>query len=112
MSDEQQPRAEWIFPEQKKSNKGRIWLIVGLAVLAVAIVATLLFFFLPRGGEPGADTEPVGDEDGDSYTHCHAHCHTYRDADVRTDDGPGAFTTARARSRRRDFRSPGAAATR
>lgn len=52
MSDEQQPRAEWIFPEQKKSNKGRIWLIVGLSVLAVAIVAALLFFFLPRGGEP------------------------------------------------------------
>lgn len=59
MSDEQQPRAEWIFPEQKKSNKGRIWLIVGLAVVAVAIVAALLFFFLPRGGEPGPTPSPT-----------------------------------------------------
>lgn len=55
MSDEQQPRAEWIFPEEKKSNKGRIWLIVGLSILAVAIVAALLFFLLPR---PGA-SEPT-----------------------------------------------------
>lgn len=59
MSDEQQPRAEWIFPEQKKSNKGRIWLIVGLSVLAVAIVAVLLFFFLPRGGEPEPTSSPT-----------------------------------------------------
>lgn len=59
MSDEQQPRAEWIFPEQKKSNKGRIWLIVGLSVLAVAIVAALLFFLLPRGGEPEPTPTPT-----------------------------------------------------
>lgn len=59
MSDEQQPRAEWIFPEPKKSNKGRIWLIVGLIVLAVAIVAALLFFFLPRGGESGPTPSPT-----------------------------------------------------
>lgn len=59
MSDEQQPRAEWIFPEQKKSNKGRIWLIVGLSVLALAIVAVLLFFLLPRGGEPEPTPTPT-----------------------------------------------------
>lgn len=49
MSDEQpQPRAEWVFPEEKKSNKGRIWLIVGLVVAAVAIVVALLWIFLPH----------------------------------------------------------------
>jgi hypothetical protein len=58
MSDEQ-PRAEWIFPEQKKSNKGRIWLIVGLSVLAVAIVIALLFFFLPRAGESEPTPKPT-----------------------------------------------------
>lgn len=60
MSDEQQPRAEWVFPEQKKTNKKRIWLIVGLSVLAVAIVAALLFFLLPRGGEPEPTPTPTG----------------------------------------------------
>ncbi|GAB3631147.1 hypothetical protein GCM10027421_05000 [Microbacterium shaanxiense] len=59
MSDEQQPRAEWIFSEQKKSNKGRIWLIVSLSVLALAIVATLLFFLLPRGGDPEPTPSPT-----------------------------------------------------
>lgn len=58
MSDEQQPRPEWIFPEEKKSNKGRIWLIVGLSVLALAIVGTLLFFLLSRGGEPAPTASP------------------------------------------------------
>ncbi|MFA4897483.1 hypothetical protein [Microbacterium sp.] len=59
MSDEQQPRAEWIFPEQKQSNKGRIWLIVGLSVLAIAIVGTLLFFLLPRDGQPEPTPSPT-----------------------------------------------------
>lgn len=60
MSDEQQPRAEWIFPEQKESNKKRIWLIVGLSVLVVAIVGALLFFLLPRNSapEPGSSASP------------------------------------------------------
>lgn len=56
MSDEQQPRAEWIFPEQKKSRKGRIWLIIGLVVAVIAIAAVLLFFLIPRGGTPGPDS--------------------------------------------------------
>lgn len=49
MSDEHQPEAVWVFPE-KKSNKGRIWLIVGLAIAALVIVAVVLFFIIPRGG--------------------------------------------------------------
>lgn len=47
MSDEH-PRAEWIFPEEKKRNAGRIWLIVGLAIAALVAVATVLFFLIPR----------------------------------------------------------------
>lgn len=58
MSDGQQPRPEWIFPEEKKSNKGRIWLIVGLSVLALAIIGILLFFLIPRGGEPAPTISP------------------------------------------------------
>ena len=58
MSDEQQPRPEWIFPEEKKSNKGRIWLIVGLSALALAIIGVLLFFLIPRDGEPAPTTSP------------------------------------------------------
>lgn len=58
MSDERQPRAEWIFPEQKKSNKGRIWLIVGVSVLALAIVAALLYFLLPQGDEQNPESTP------------------------------------------------------
>lgn len=57
MTDEQ-PRAEWVFPEPKKSNKGRIWLIVGLSVLAIAIVAVTLFFLLPRGGDVESTPSP------------------------------------------------------
>lgn len=58
MSDEQQPRAEWIFPEQKKSNKRRIWLIIGLSVVVVAIVGALLFLFLLRGGDQKPESTP------------------------------------------------------
>ena len=56
MSDEQQPRAEWIFPEQKKKHPGRVWLIVGLAVAAVIIVGVLLFFLIPRDQTPAPAT--------------------------------------------------------
>ncbi|WP_175985929.1 hypothetical protein [Microbacterium tenebrionis] len=49
MSDGQ-PRPEWIFPEEKKRDKGRIWLIVGLSVIALAIVGTLLFFLCAARG--------------------------------------------------------------
>jgi hypothetical protein len=62
MSDAEQPRAEWVFIEQKKSNKGRIWLIIGLSVLVVAIVGALLFFLLPRGGAPVPTPSPSASE--------------------------------------------------
>lgn len=60
MSDEQQPRAEWVFPEQKKKHPGRVWLIVGLAAAAVIIVGVLLFFLIPRdeAPAPGASESP------------------------------------------------------
>lgn len=58
MRDEQQPRPEWIFPEEKKSNKGRTWLIVGLSVLALAIIGVLLFFLIPRESEPTPTVSP------------------------------------------------------
>ena len=60
MSDEQQPRAEWVFPEQKKKRPGRVWLIVGLAVAAVIIVGVLLFFLIPRNEAlaPGTSESP------------------------------------------------------
>lgn len=57
---EQQPDVRWAPIEPKPSNRGRIWLIVGLSVLAVAIVGALLFFLLPRGGtpDPGTSASP------------------------------------------------------
>ncbi|WP_300267295.1 hypothetical protein [Microbacterium sp.] len=57
MSDEPQPEAVWYFPE-KKSNKGRIWLIVGLVVAAIVIVAVVLFFLIPRGADPQPTSSP------------------------------------------------------
>lgn len=57
MSDEHQPEAVWVFPE-KKSNKGRIWLIVGLVIAVVLIVAALLFFLLPRAENPQPSASP------------------------------------------------------
>lgn len=44
-----QPDVRWAPIPPKPNNRGRIWLIVGLSVLAVAIVAALLFFLIPRG---------------------------------------------------------------
>ncbi|WP_194422101.1 hypothetical protein [Microbacterium abyssi] len=58
MSDGEQPRPEWIFPEEKKSNKGRNWIIVGLSVLALAIIGVLLFFLLPHDREPAPTVSP------------------------------------------------------
>lgn len=56
MSDEQQPRAQWIFSEQKKSNKRRTWLIVGLSVLVVAIIGIVLLIVIPRNDEAAPHT--------------------------------------------------------
>lgn len=51
---EQQPDVRWAPIPPKPKNRGRVWLIVGLAFVAVAIVAVLLFLLFPRGTE-----EPV-----------------------------------------------------
>ncbi|UPL18137.1 hypothetical protein [Microbacterium aurugineum] len=50
--DEPQPELRWApLPAQPKKT-GKVWLIVGLVVAALAIVGALLFFFLPRGDAP------------------------------------------------------------
>ncbi|MGQ7310483.1 hypothetical protein ACUOFU_02170 [Microbacterium arabinogalactanolyticum] len=49
---EQQPEYVWAFPPEKP-KRGRVWLIVALAVVAVAIVGVLLWAFL-RPGTPVA----------------------------------------------------------
>jgi hypothetical protein len=58
---EQQPDVRWAPIPPKPNNRGRIWLIVGLSVLALVIVGALLFFLLPRGDapEPGATASPT-----------------------------------------------------
>lgn len=55
-----QPDVRWAPIPPKPRNSGRIWLIVGLSVLAIAIVAALLFFLIPRGETtvPGATESP------------------------------------------------------
>lgn len=59
MSDEQQPASEpelrWAPIEPKPSNAKRNWLIAGVAVAALMVVAVLLFFLIPRGDEPTPD---------------------------------------------------------
>ncbi|MFK3679828.1 hypothetical protein ACI2IP_19050 [Microbacterium sp. NPDC090218] len=50
--DEQQPELRWApLPPQPKKT-GKVWLIIGLVVVALAIIGALLFFFLPRGDAP------------------------------------------------------------
>ncbi len=60
MTDEPQPDLRWAPLEPKPSNRGRVWLIVGLVVAALVIVGVLLFFLLPRGElpAPGASGSP------------------------------------------------------
>lgn len=55
MTDEQQPELRWAPLPPKPSNRGRIWLIVGLTVAALVVAAVLLVFLLPRGGAPAPD---------------------------------------------------------
>lgn len=61
MTDEPQPELRWAPIEPKPRTRGRVWLIVGLSVLALLVVAALLFFLLPRGGSPmpGASASPT-----------------------------------------------------
>ncbi|WP_240747120.1 hypothetical protein [Microbacterium sp. K24] len=54
--DEQQPELRWAPLEPAPKRTGRIWLIVGLSVAALAIVGVLLFLFLPRGDASPEET--------------------------------------------------------
>ncbi|MCK2036335.1 hypothetical protein KZC51_09310 [Microbacterium sp. SSW1-49] len=56
---EQQPELRWAPIPPPPKRRGRIWLIVGLSVLAAAIVVTLLVVFLPRGGSPEPTASPT-----------------------------------------------------
>ncbi|MDN3443521.1 hypothetical protein [Microbacterium sp. APC 3901] len=60
MTDDTQPDLRWAPLEPKPSNRGRVWLIVGLVVAALVVVGVLLFFLLPRGESPapGASGSP------------------------------------------------------
>lgn len=60
MTDEPQPELRWAPLPPKPSNRGRIWLIVGLSIAALLVAAVLLLFLLPRGGAamPGASGSP------------------------------------------------------
>lgn len=54
MSDSQ-PDVRWAPTEPRPENRGRVWLIVGVAIAALVIVGLLLFFLLPRGEAPAPD---------------------------------------------------------
>lgn len=49
MSDEKQPEYVWAFPPERERKAGKVWLIIGLAVLAVAIAAALFWLFFRPG---------------------------------------------------------------
>jgi cytoskeletal protein RodZ len=59
MSDEQQPRAEWIFPAEKKRNRGRMWLIIGIVIAGLIIAAVVAFFLIVRGGAATPTARPT-----------------------------------------------------
>lgn len=60
----EQPDVRWAPMEPKPRRAGRIWLIVGLSVAAVVIVAVVLFFLLPRDGgtAPGPEGTPTSEQ--------------------------------------------------
>lgn len=61
--DEPQPEVRWAPLPPAPKRTGRVWLIVGLSVAALAVIALVLFFAVFRGGmpSPGASgTPPVG----------------------------------------------------
>jgi hypothetical protein len=57
MTDPQEPQPElrWAPLPPTPKRTGRVWLIVGLVVAALAIVGALLFFLLPRGEGPSPE---------------------------------------------------------
>lgn len=61
--DEPQPEVRWAPLPPAPQRTGRVWLIVGLSVAALGVVALVLFFAVFRGGMPGPEgfgTPPVG----------------------------------------------------
>ena len=57
---EQQPELRWAPLEPKPKRTGRIWLIIGIVIIVLAVIGALLFFLLPRDDapEPGASGSP------------------------------------------------------
>lgn len=58
MTDEQQPELRWAPTDPAPSNRWRIWLIVGLIVAGLVVVAVLVFLLLPRGESPAPGASP------------------------------------------------------
>lgn len=54
---EPQPEYVWVFPPERRRNTGRIWLIIGLSVAAIAIAAVAVWFFF-RPGSATTDPSP------------------------------------------------------
>jgi cytoskeletal protein RodZ len=57
MMSEPQPEYVWAYPDEKP-KRGRVWLIVGLSVLALAIAAAVFWLFI-RPSLPGAVETPT-----------------------------------------------------
>ncbi len=58
MSTGTQPEAVWYFPPQK-NNRWKMWLLVGISVVALAVVIGFLFVVLPNGFRPEATPAPT-----------------------------------------------------
>ncbi|MGN7964686.1 hypothetical protein ACTJKK_01280 [Microbacterium sp. 22179] len=58
MSNAPQPELRWAPIPPKPKNRARIWIIIGSVILALAIVAALLWFFLLRGETPDGAPSP------------------------------------------------------
>lgn len=54
----EQPELRWAPMQPAPKRAGRVWLIVILAILALAIVAALLFVLIPRGADPKPTMSP------------------------------------------------------
>lgn len=58
MSNDPQPELRWAPIPPKPKNRARIWVIIGSVILALVIVAGLLWFFVLRGETPGGAPSP------------------------------------------------------
>jgi cytoskeletal protein RodZ len=52
-----EPEYVWSFPPEQKRRPGRVWLIVGLSVAAVAVAVALFLLFLPRSAPVSQPTD-------------------------------------------------------